>query len=159
MEFMYDRRPAIINLAIWFIAAVWLMVLLVLIPEEISPLIVLTGAALTASVLVVGVSPLLTRHEIVDGKIILRQGWHIRFTIPLDRVKGIQRLDRIEVKEGVLMDAFNRTLVMTDAKTGGVRLEIKQAVRVPSAFWKKVAVVIFDVEDPDRFMAEVMRSR
>jgi len=158
MEFLYDRRPATINMVIWFIAAVWLMVLLVLIPEEISPLIVLTGVALTASVLVVGVSPLLTKHEIADGKIMLRQGWHLRFTVPLEHVKRLQRLERIEVKEGVLMDLFNRTLVMTDSKTNGIRLEMKEGVRVPSAFWKKVDVVIFDVVNPDRFLAEATSS-
>ncbi len=159
MQFEYDRRPVFINLVIWSIAAVWLMVILVLVPQEISPIIVLTGIALTASVLVVGVSPLLTEHEIADGEIRLRQGWHVKLTVPVDRVKGLQRLERIEAKEGVLLDAFNRTLVMTDAKTNGMRLEIRDPVRVPSAFWKKVDVVIFDVTESERFLAEVTRCQ
>ncbi len=76
----------------------------------------------------------------------------------MDQVKRLQRLDRIEVKEGVLLDAFNRTLVMTDSRSNGIRLEMREAKRVPAVFWKKVDVVIFDVTDPDRFIAEVTRS-
>jgi len=158
MQFEKDRRPAIVNLAIWTIAAVWLMVLLAFLPEERILFVVVMGGLLVLTVLVIGVSPLLTPHEVVDGQIVIRQGWHSKLAIPLDQVKRLQRLDRIEAKEGVLLDAFNRTLVMTDSKSNGIRLEIKEAVRVPAAFWKKVDVVIFDVTDPDRFVAEVTRS-
>lgn len=158
MQFEHDRRPAIVNLAIWIIAAVWLMVLLAFLPENRSLFIVIIGLMLAVAVLVIGVSPLLTRHEVVDGKVVIRQGWHSKMVIPLDQVKRLQRLERIEAKEGVLLDAFNRTLVMTDSKVNGIRLEIKEAVRVPAAFWKKVDVVIFDVKDPERFVTEVTRS-
>ncbi len=158
MQFEHDRRPAIINLFIWIIAAVWLMVLLAYLPHERLLFIVIVGVILAITVVVIGVSPLLTHHEVVDGNIVIRQGWHYKLVIPLDGVKRLQRLERIEAKEGVLLDAFNRTLVMTDSKVNGIRLEIKEAVRVPAAFWKKVDVVIFDVTDPERFVAEVTRS-
>jgi len=158
MQFEHDRRPAIVNLVIWTIAAVWLMVLLAFLPEERMLFIVVMGLILAFTVLVIGVSPLLTRHEVIDGKIVIRQGWHSKLVVPMDQVKRLQRLDRIEVKEGVLLDAFNRTLVMTDSRSNGIRLEMREAKRVPAVFWKKVDVVIFDVTDPDRFIAEVTRS-
>lgn len=158
MQFEHDRRPAIVNLVIWTIAAVWLMVLLAFLPEERMLFIVVMGLILAFTVLVIGVSPLLTRHEVKDGKIVIRQGWHSKLVVPMDQVKRLQRLDRIEVKEGVLLDAFNRTLVMTDSRSNGIRLEMREAKRVPAVFWKKVDVVIFDVTDPDRFIAEVTRS-
>ena len=158
MQFEHDRRPAIVNLVIWTIAAVWLMVLLAFLPEERMLFIVVMGLILAFTVLVIGVSPLLTRHEVKDGKIVIRQGWHSKLVVPMDQVKRLQRLDRIEVKEGVLLDAFNRTLVMTDSRSNGIRLEMREAKRVPAVFWKKVDVVIFDVTDPDRFIAEVARS-
>ncbi len=149
MQFEHDRKPAIVNLVIWMIAAVWLMVLLAFLPEERLLFIVVMGLILAITVLVIGVSPLLTSHEVYDGKIVIRQGWHSKLVVPLDR---------IEAKEGVLLDAFNRTLVMTDSKANGIRLEMREAQRVPAVFWKKVDVVIFDVTDPDRFVAEVTRS-
>lgn len=158
MQFEHDRRPAIVNLVIWTIAAVWLMVLLAFLPEERMLFIVVMGLILAFTVLVIGVSPLLTRHEVIDGKIVIRQGWHSKLVVPMDQVKRLQRLDRIEAKEGVLLDAFNRTLVMTDSRSNGIRLEMRDAKRVPAVFWKKVDVVIFDVTDPDRFIAEVTRS-
>jgi membrane protein YdbS with pleckstrin-like domain len=158
MQFEHDRRPAIVNLVIWTIAAVWLMVLLAFLPEERMLFIVVMGLILAFTVLVIGVSPLLTRHEVIDGKIVIRQGWHSKLVVPMDQVKRLQRLDRIEAKEGVLLDAFNRTLVMTDSRSNGIRLEMREAKRVPAVFWKKVDVVIFDVTDPDRFIAEVARS-
>lgn len=158
MQFEHDRRPAIVNLVIWIIAAVWLMVLLAFLPEERLSFVLVMGGLLALTVLVIGVSPLLTLHEVVDGRIVIRQGWHSKMVIPMEQVKRIQRLDRIEAKEGVLLDAFNRTLVMTDSKSNGIRLELNKAVRVPAVFWKKVDVVIFDVADPDRFVAEVTGS-
>ncbi|MHC1681255.1 MAG: hypothetical protein AB9860_08480 [Methanomassiliicoccales archaeon] len=158
MQFEHDRRPAIVNLVIWMIAAIWLMVLLAFLPEERLLFIAVMGISLVITVMVIGVSPLLTKHEVIDGNVVIRQGWHSKLVIPMDQVKRLQRLDRIEAKEGVLLDAFNRTLVMTDSKSNGIRLEMKKAVRVPAAFWKKVDVVIFDVVDPDRFVAEVTRS-
>lgn len=158
MQFEHDRRPAIVNLVIWTIAAVWLMVLLAFLPEERMLFIVVMGLILAFTVLVIGVSPLLTRHEVIDGKIVIRQGWHSKLVVPMDQVKRLQRLDRIEAKEGVLLDAFNRTLVMTDSRSNGIRLEMREAKRVPAVFWKKVDVVIFDVTDPDHFIAEVTRS-
>ena len=158
MQFEHDRKPAIVNLVLWMIAAVWLMVLLAFLPEERLLFIVVMGIILAFTVLVIGVSPLLTCHEVIDGKIVIRQGWHSRMVVPMDQVKRLQRLDRIEAKEGVLLDAFNRTLVMTDSRSNGIRLEIREAVRVPAVFWKKVDVVIFDVTDPDRFVAEVTRA-
>jgi membrane protein YdbS with pleckstrin-like domain len=158
MQFEHDRKPALVNLVIWMIAAVWLMVLLAFLPEERLLFIAVIGFILGITVLVIGVSPLLTHHEVNDGKIVIRQGWHSKLVIPMDQVKRLQRLDRNEAKEGVLLDAFNRTLVMTDSKANGIRLEIKEAVRVPAVFWKKVDVVIFDVSDPDRFVAEVTKS-
>jgi membrane protein YdbS with pleckstrin-like domain len=158
MQFEHDRRPAIVNLIIWIIAAVWLMVILAYLPQESLLFIVIVGVILAIAVLVIGVSPLLTRHEVVDGNIVLRQGWHYKLVIPTNIVKRLQRLERIEAKEGVILDAFNRTLVMTDSKVNGIRLEIKEPLRVPAAFWKKVDMVIFDVTDPERFVAEVTRS-
>jgi|ADurb_Cas_02_Slu_FD_contig_31_2766845_length_1335_multi_7_in_0_out_0_2 membrane protein YdbS with pleckstrin-like domain len=159
MRFEHDRRSLTINLALWVIAAVWLMALLALLPGVRLLHLLLVGSVLTIAVLVVGVSPLLTPHEVTEGRIILRQGWHHRLVVPVARVKRLERLDRIEAKEGVLMDAFNRTLVMTDGKANGLRLELKEAVRVPSALWKKVDAVIFDVDEPDRFIAEVDKAR
>jgi len=158
MMFEHDRRPAIVNLVIWIIVAVWLLVLLSFLPEEPLLFVAVVGVVLAVAVLVIGVSPLLTPHEIVDGKILIRQGWHSHMEVPLDQVQRVQRLERIKAKEGVLLDAFNKTLVLTGTKTNGVRIELKKEVRVPSAFWKKVKVVIFDVNDPERFITEMEKA-
>jgi len=116
---------------------------------------VVIGSLLAVCVLVIGISPLVAKHEIVDGRIIIRQAWHSRVTVPLSLVKRVQVLERIDKKEGVVLDAFNRTLVLTDSKVNGVRLDLNREIRAPCAFWKKVNVVIFDVVDPTRFMDEV----
>ncbi len=157
MYYEHDRRSAFINLIIWSAAAVWVLVLLSFLPEQRSLFLLIVGGVLFFTIVVIGISPLFTPHELTGEGIVLRQGWHSRLVIPFDRVKGVQSLDRIEAKEGVLLDMFNRTLVMTDARKNGLRLELKETVRVPSMFWKKVDVVIFDVDDRDRFVAEVSK--
>ncbi len=158
MNFDHNRRPAIVNLVLWIIVAVWLLVLLSFLFEGRFLFLLFIGGLLALTVLVIGVSPLLTPHEIADGRIFIRQGWHSHMVVPVDQVQRVERLDRVLVKEGVLFDAFNRTLVLTDSKVNGVKLELKKEVRVPSAFWKKVGVVIFDVDDRDRFIAELERT-
>lgn len=159
MMYEHDRRPAMVNLAIWIVIAIWLLVLLFILPER--PLLFMTAIAaiLAITVLVIGVSPLLTPHEIADGVVHIRQGWHSHMDFKLDQVRNVQRLNVIKMKEGVLLDAFNRTLVLTGSKVNGVRIDLKYEMRVPSAFWKKVKVVIFDVDDPDRFIAEIEGAR
>jgi hypothetical protein len=159
MEFAYDRRPVIINMIIWAIVTLWLLLLLFfLFPEQRALYISIMGSMAAISLLIIGVSPLLTSHEILDKKIFIRQGWHSHLIVPVDQVRRVQRLERIEAKEGVLLDAFSGTLVLTDSKTKGIRMELKKEMRAPTAFWKKVNVVIFDVDDPDRFIAEFERS-
>jgi hypothetical protein len=147
-----------VNLVIWIIVTIWLLVLLSFLPEEPLLFIAVVGVAMAVAVLVIGVSPLLTPHEIVDDKIVIRQGWHSHMDVPLDQVERVQRLEEIKVKEGVILDAFNKTLVLTGSKVNGVRIDLKKEVRVPSAFWKKVKVVIFDVDDPARFIAEIEKN-
>lgn len=158
MDFEYDRRPLIVNLIIWLIAAVWLLVLLVLLPGDQLWYIFLIGMILAIAVIVVGVSPLLTSHKVEEGKIIINQGWHSRVTVPLEQVRSVQRMDKIEVKEGVILDAFNRTLVMTGSKKNGVRIELKNEIRVASSFWKKVRTVVLDVNEPERFIAAIGKN-
>lgn len=158
MLFEHDRRPAIVNLVIWIIVAGWLLVLLSFLPEEPLMFVAIVGVVLAVAVLVIGVSPLLTPHEIVNGKIFIRQGWHSHMDVSMDQVQRVQRLEEIKVKEGVILDAFNKTLVLTGSKTNGMRIDLKNEVRVPSAFWKKVKVVIFDVNDQTRFIAEIEKS-
>ncbi|MCX6650405.1 MAG: hypothetical protein NT131_01935 [Methanomassiliicoccales archaeon] len=158
MDFDYDKSPAIANLVIWLIAAVWLLALLVLLQMDQLMFILLIGVVLVIAVVVVGVSPLLTSHEVEEGKIIIRQGWHSRVVMPMEQVSSVQRMDKIEVKEGVILDAFNRTLVMTGSKKNGVRIELKNEIRVPSSFWKKVRTVVLDVNEPERFIAAISKS-
>jgi|WetSurMetagenome_2_1015567.scaffolds.fasta_scaffold37624_4 hypothetical protein len=158
MDFEYDKSPAFVNLVIWLIAAVWLLVLLVLLQMDQLMFILLIGVVLAIAVVVVGVSPLLTFHEVEEGKIIIRQGWHSRVVMPIDQVSSVKRMDKIEVKEGVILDAFNRTLVMTGSKKNGVRIELKKEIRVASSFWKKVGTVVLDVNEPERFIAVIGKN-
>ena len=159
MEFGYDRRPVLINMIVWAVAVLWLLLLLFfMFPEQRALYIMTIGSLAAIALVIVGVSPLLTSHEISDGKIIVRQGWHSHLAVPVKQVKRVQRLESIEAKEGVLFDAFSGTLVLTDSRSKGIRLELRDEMRVPTALWKKVKVVIFDVDDPDRFVAELERS-
>mgnify|MGYP000904959727 CR=1 FL=1 len=158
MDFEHDRKPAFVNLAVWTVAAIWIIVLMAFLPSQRELFLLAVGGTTVMALLVVGVSPLLTPHRIEDGVLIVRQGWHSKAVIPLPLITKVQLMERIEAKEGVLLDAFNRTLVMTDSKSNGIRIQLKEAIRFPWAFWKKADVVIFDVSDPQRFIAEVGKA-
>jgi len=158
MDFDYDKRPAIVNLVIWSIAAIWLIILLVLLQMDQLMFILLIVAVMTIALVVVGVSPLLTSHDVEEDRIIIRQGWHSRVVVPIEKVTSVHRMEKIGIKEGVILDAFNRTLVMTGSKKNGVRIELKSEIRVPSAFWKKVETVVLDVNEPERFIAAIGKS-
>jgi hypothetical protein len=78
--------------------------------------------------------------------------------VPVEQVTSVQRMEKIGIKEGVILDAFNRTLVMTGSKKNGVRIKLIKDIRVPSAFWKKVGTIVLDVNEPERFMAAIGKS-
>jgi len=119
-----------------------------------QPWIVLLGAILAVYLLVVGLSPLLTRHTLTGSRLILRQGWYFRAALPLGDAESIGPYDG-EAKYGLRLAIGRRTLFVVGSTANLVGFRLKEPRRFPQVLFLKATEVVFDVDDRDAFLAAV----
>jgi hypothetical protein len=155
-SFPYSRRSFIQNMT--FIGALIpaTLALFVLIDAEILYLTIIIILEVVIFV-VLGVSPLLTAHEIVDGVLVLHQGWYFRARIPVDDIRSIARLDRGPSRTGVFFRVLSATLFVTSRRNDLIELRLRSKRPFGWALGKKADRVVFDVEDTGA-MLQALRS-
>ena len=70
-DFAYDRKWILRSTLFLAVAVIWVLLFIVLLLPFDPIVTVVMGLALAVFLIVVGVSPLLTEHSIVDNEIIL----------------------------------------------------------------------------------------
>ena len=102
-DFTYDRKWIMRSTLFLTVAVIWVMVLIVLL-LPFDPLVtIVMGLALGLFLLVVGVSPFLTRHTVNANDIILRQGWHFTVSVPIENIKAINLIDEAPKDRSLLI--------------------------------------------------------
>lgn len=150
-DFSYDRKWLMRSSLFLAVAVIWVMLLIVLL-LPFDPLVtVIMGSALAAFFMVVGVSPLLTKHSIDDRGIVLRQGWHFSALVPLDNVKSINFIEEAPKDRRLFISKARGTLNVTASKRGLVSLKLRRPQRFASVFWRKADEIVFDVTDREGF--------
>jgi hypothetical protein len=98
----------------------------------------------------VGVSPLLTSHEVHDTHIVIKQGWYYHNRIDMGDIISITR-----VKEGPysLGAHFlgNSTIYVNGSMSDLILIELR-TVRSINGKKRRMTKVLFDVKDVDGFM-------
>jgi hypothetical protein len=96
----------------------------------------------------------LTRHEVTERSLILRQGLVIRCIIPLANIASVRETARMPFGLGVRVGP-NRTMFVNTAVTNLVAIELKEPMRFRVLFliplWKMRRVVV-NLNDPDGFI-------
>ena len=122
-----------------------------------QPWIVLLGAILAVYLLVVGLSPLLTRHTLTGSRLILRQGWYFRAVLPLREIEEAEPFEG-RVPLGLRAPFGRGRLYATGSKVGLVSVRL----RTPRRFWAVLGAdadeIVFDVDSRERFL-EAFRER
>ena len=138
--------------AMYMIAVLFLLLLFQ------APFLWLAGfmALFFVLLLVFGMSPLFTAHELTARRLIVRQGWYFQLSIPLRTIKEVHPLDH---GRAGLKSAFGRPAIyVTSAESGLVQIKLKKPVRLALLLGKSVDEVIINVNERERLL-EMMGER
>jgi len=111
-----------------------------------------------AYLIVVGLSPLLTKHSVLRSRIILRQGWYFRCIVPFEDVESFGPWDG-EPKYGLRISLARRTLYAVGSTHNLVFLRLRRPRRFSQVLFLEAKEIVFDVNDRDRFLAALQERR
>jgi hypothetical protein len=154
-SFPYSRRSFAFNMALIGAIVPATVVLMLAVGVDLPYLGAFTALAFAVFV-VLGLSPLLTEHEVMDRHLVLRQGWYFRGTIPIDQIARIARLSKGPSRTGVFFRLLTSTLFVTSRRTDLIELELKNKLKFTWALGKKADRVVFDVLDPEALIRTLL---
>jgi hypothetical protein len=145
-SFPYSRRSFVQNMMFIGMTIPVTLALFVLVGADILYLAVIIVLEVIA-LAVLGISPLLTTHELADGVLILRQGWYFRAEVPIADIRSVERIDRGPARTGVFFRVLSATLFVTSRRNDLIELRLRGKRSFRWALGKKADRVVFDVED------------
>jgi hypothetical protein len=123
-----------------------------------APWLAAFAALLTAYLVIVGLSPLLTKHALLRSRAILRQGWYFRAIVPFEDAEEIGPWDG-EPKYGIRLSLARRILFVVGSAQNLVSIRLRVPRRLPHVLFLKTREIVFDVDDRDAFLAAVEERR
>ena len=126
-------------------------------PGALLPWLVALFSILTAAILVLGVSPLLTSHWLTRTRLVLRRGLYFRAIIPLVEVASVGSYDA-ETRLGLSLSLNSRILFLTSSRHDLVEIRLKRPRRFSMVLGLKAKRIVFNVNNPEEFLA-AMRER
>jgi hypothetical protein len=103
---------------------------------------------------VFAISPLLTTHVLTGARLLIRQGWYFRVTIPLKEIEDIDPLE--QGRPGLSSSVFRYRLYVTSSDYNMVLIKLKESRRFVSILGKMVKEVVINLDEKDRFLREIM---
>lgn len=136
--------------------AIGVLVLVILGVQTRTPpeWLVLIAAILLAYVTVVGMSPLLTSHQLTRSRIILRQGWYFRTVLPISDAESVGPWDG-EPKYGLRLSLGSERLYVVGSRENLVAVRLREPRRFPQVLLLRAKEIVFDVDDRDAFLEAV----
>lgn len=152
VEFSYSKGVFLQRLVLQTIMVMLVVVLLSSFFLDIKPLYsaIILGI-LGVYMVISSISPLLTSHTLTSEKLVLRQGWYFKTTIPVEDIESVETTDEPS-KVGVKFSITHRKVYVTSSKFGLVKITLKEPTRFPMVMGKRAEEVIIDVEDRLRFV-------
>lgn len=140
--------------------AVFAFALAILAFQTVTPRewVAFLGALFAAYLVVVGLSPLLTKHSLLRSRIILRQGWYFRSVLPLAEAESIGPWDG-EPKYGLRISVARRVLYVVGAGQNLVSIRLREPRRFAQVLFITAREIVFDVDDRDAFLAAVEQRK
>lgn len=106
---------------------------------------------LVVYIVISSISPFLTSHTLTSEKLVLRQGWYFKTTIPVEDIESAETTDEPS-KVGVKFSIAYKKVYVTASRFGLVKITLKEPTRFPMVMGKRAEEVIIDVEDRLRFV-------
>ncbi|MEM2899538.1 MAG: hypothetical protein QXT63_01995 [Thermoplasmata archaeon] len=104
---------------------------------------------------VMGVSPLLTCHEVLDEGIRLRYGWYFSAFVKYTNIAKVEHSDAIVPSYGVSIPMGHNKLFIVASKVGLVSIKLKESQKFKGVFNRKADEIIVSVDAPDLFIEKV----
>ena len=147
----YSKQAFLPNLLLLIIVP--MIVLTIMLSTPVDPVL---GASviilLLLVLLVLGVSPFLTSHELHDDRLVLRQGWYFKAVIPLNNILEAEHLDNGPRKIGVSFRMAGPVVSVTTRKHDVIELRLRRQQTFVWALGKHADRVIFDAIDDRRLL-------
>ncbi|MDW5564327.1 MAG: hypothetical protein SA339_14020 [Methanomassiliicoccus sp.] len=150
-SFPYSRRSFLQNAVLVAVAMPVTLALFVLMSAGTSYLVAIVLLE-TIVLVVLGISPLLTTHEVADDILVLRQGWYFRARIPLADIRSAERVESGPARTGVFFRLLHATLYVTSRRHDLIEIHLRSKRPFGFALGKRADRVVFDVEDPDALL-------
>ncbi len=155
LAYAYGRALALSRMVLFAIVFALVGILLAFAPSiPLLPLAVFLGFLVFAALLF-GVSPLLTQHWLTRSRLVLRQGWYFRVSLPLSEVVSFARADPagpLRSPLGLHRPLGQPTLYITGGRTGLVLARLAHPRRFWSSFGLAATELVFDVDDREGFL-------
>jgi hypothetical protein len=149
----YPYFKTILGVMVTFALIVSLAVLQLLGTLE---LLVILIVAMTITV-VYGLSPALTSHQLGATALVLRHGWYFKARLPLSNIKEVGETEEGVPGHGVSFLLGGRKLYVTNSRVGLVNIALHERQRIRGTFGKNITEVVLNVDEPDRFIKDVMK--
>jgi|GEM_PF-2818935 len=104
---------------------------------------------------IVGVSPLLTYHEVLEDGIKLRYGWYFSAFVKYANIAKVEHSDAIVPSYGVSIPMGYKKLFIVASKVGLVSIKLKETQKFKGVFNRKADEIIISVDAPDLFIEKV----
>jgi hypothetical protein len=117
----------------------------------------LFAALFLAGILVVGISPMMTAHEVTGEGIRLRQGLVLSRFIAFEDIAELKRVSRSLLRLGLPL-ANRRQIVLAGGPRGLVLIVLKRRQRFGSLLFRSSHEILIDLIRPDEFLEAVSRA-
>jgi hypothetical protein len=156
MKFAYETSAIRkIALFLFLIDAFAIGLMMFVLPAEEVWIIIPFGAFLTSIFVIVGISPMLTRHEVHDTYIVLRQGWYYRNHIDLSDIKSMNHLQDGPFSIGIHFIG-NGTIYVNGRTKDLILMELNET-RHHNGKRRRMRRVLFDTIDNEAFIRSIGR--
>jgi hypothetical protein len=109
-------------------------------------------------ILVYGLSPALTSHQLGASNLVLRHGWYFKARVPLMNIRDVQETEEGVPGHGVSFLLGGSRLYLTNSRVGLVNIKLHDRQRMRGTFGKNISEIVLNVDDPDMFI-QVLRER
>lgn len=150
-KYRYEKRSFILN-SILLIILISAVAFVAVLPVTIDFWVILMIFVFFFLLIILGISPLFTYHEINREGIILRQGFYFQGRISFKNIRDIKRIFSGPRRTGVFFKITGSTLFVTSRSYDLIEVALKRPQRFGWALGKRAERVVFDTDDNVKFL-------
>ena len=138
-----------IYISVFFVS---MFVLLAMMTVDMTMYFIIFAILFILNVILFGISPLMTSHELGPPGIVLRQGILFKIELKWDEISSVERQEDRGLGYGIMTIGRRSLIPLTTQKHNLILIKLNQPIRFSSVLWKKADEIMIDVNEPDIFV-------